>query len=83
MDVTVKELGELMQKARKNKRDEDGKIISQQKVADSIGVDRQSITDWECGRKHPSFLNVVKFCEYIGITLDDLLGVKKNGFLPC
>lgn len=81
MELTLQDLGELLKKAREGKRTKDGKLISQRMIAEKIGVDRQSVSDWEVGRSHPGFLNVVKYCECVGITLDDLLGVKKKRLL--
>ena len=43
----------------------------------------QTVYEWEKGRQHPGFLNVVKFCEFLGMTLDELLGVKKKEFCMC
>lgn len=77
------ELGKLMREARENKRDENGRKISRDVLAKSIGVAGQTIYEWENGNRQPSFLNVVKFCEYLGLTIDDLLGVKKNACSPC
>jgi len=78
-DLTLVELGEMMEKARKDARVRFGKVVSREIVAEKIGTDPHSIYKWEKGVQHPGFLNVVKFCDFLGITLDDLLGVKKNG----
>ena len=75
--ITLKDLGALMQKAR----NESGK--NQIEVAEKVGVSNTTISIWESGKKQPGVINLLKYCAAIGMTLDDLLGVKKNGFLPC
>jgi DNA-binding XRE family transcriptional regulator len=81
-DLTASELGKLMREARENKRDENGRKISRDVIAKEIGVAGQTIYEWENGNRQPNFINVLKFCKYLGLTLDDLLGVKKNVCLP-
>lgn len=80
-ELTQAELGRLMQEAREQKHDQSGKRISREMVGKAIGVDKQTIYEWERGNKHPSFLNVCKFCDYLGMTLDELLGVKSSRYL--
>lgn len=82
-ELTLKDLGRLMEKARKEATKTKGKTVSREMIGEFMGVNPQSIYEWEKGRQHPGFLNVLKFCEFIGITLDELLGVKKNGFCAC
>jgi DNA-binding XRE family transcriptional regulator len=79
-DLTQQELGRLMQEAREGKRYQEGKRISREMIGTAIGVDKQTIYEWERGNKHPSFLNVCKFCDYLDITLDELLGVKPTRY---
>ena len=45
------------------------------KVAGSSPVP-STISDWEQGKKHPGFLNVLKYCTVLGITPDKLLGME-------
>lgn len=79
-NMTLEELGGLMQEARKRKEESDGKKISRETIGRHIGVSGHTVYKWEQGMQHPGFLNVVKFCEFLGMTLDELLGVKKNVF---
>lgn len=79
-DLTLEELGNLMQEARLQKEKMESKKISREAIGKYIGVSGQTVYEWEKGRQHPGFLNVVKFCEFLGLTLDELLGVKKNAF---
>lgn len=81
-DMTLEDLGSLMEEARKRK-DVEGKKISREAIGRHIGVSGQTVYEWEKGRQHPGFLNVVKFCEFLGMTLDELLGVKKKEFCMC
>jgi DNA-binding XRE family transcriptional regulator len=76
-DMGLKELGNLMQVARKNKK------RTQEELAKIIGVSKNTVSEWERGEMHPGFLNVKKYCDILEMSIDDLLGVKKNGFLPC
>jgi len=76
-EITLKELGALMQKARYDKD------IKQDQIADKIGVSSKTISIWETGKKQPGVINLCKYCAALDITLDDLLGVKKNACLPC
>jgi transcriptional regulator with XRE-family HTH domain len=49
------------------------KNISQEKLAELIGISRQAITKWECGESLPEIENIVLLCKYYGITIDSLL----------
>lgn len=82
-DLDLKEFGELLRKARESKKDSNGRKISREVIGKAIGVSGQTVYEWESGNQHPGFLNIFKFCQFIGVTLDDMLGVKKNAFSPC
>lgn len=75
--ITLRDLGALMQKAR-NDRD-----INQDEIAEQIGVSSKTISIWETGKKQPGVINLFKYCAALGLSIDDLLGVKKNACLPC
>jgi DNA-binding XRE family transcriptional regulator len=74
---TLRDLGALMQKVRNEKK------INQDELAEKIGVSSKTISVWETGKKQPGVMNLLKYCSVLGVTIDDLLGVKKNGFSPC
>jgi DNA-binding XRE family transcriptional regulator len=78
MDLDIKELGKMLENARKTTK-KDGKKISREDVGKFVGVNQQTVYEWERGNSQPGFIYVVKFCDFLGISLDDLLGVKKNG----
>lgn len=47
--------------------------LSQEQLADKIGVSRQAITKWETGKGLPDVENMVMIAEIFKITLDELL----------
>lgn len=52
----------------------DDQKISQQYIADKIGVDRSTIGCWENGKADPSMSNVVKLAEVLDIDIVTLIG---------
>ena len=65
-------IGERLLNLRKEKN------ISQEELADILGVSRQTISKWELDQTTPDFDKLVPLCEYFGITSDELLTGKKN-----
>ena len=53
--------------------------ISQEKMAEMIGVSRQAITKWENGTGTPDIANLVAIAELFQISLDELLLNEKRG----
>ncbi len=47
--------------------------MSQEKVAELVGVSRQAVTKWEVNRSAPNTENLFKLAEIFGITVDMLL----------
>lgn len=47
--------------------------LSQEKVAELVGVSRQAVTKWETGQSAPSTENLLKLAQIFGITADVLL----------
>ena len=64
--ITIAEL-----RARHNK-------MSQQKLADEIGVSVDSVRRWEKNIYCISAENLVKLCRYFNVSADDLLGTNKK-----
>lgn len=64
--ITIAEL-----RARHNK-------MSQQKLADEIGVSVDSVRRWEKDIHTISAENIVKVCRYFNVSADDLLGTNKK-----
>lgn len=61
------ELGERIREARLRAH------LSQEKVAELIGVSRQAVTKWESGLSAPSTDNLFKLAEVLGTTVDILI----------
>lgn len=57
--------------------------LSQEKVAEAVGVTRQAIAKWEAGETTPDVLHCDKLAELYGVSLDDLLHFEgKHGSVP-
>lgn len=50
------------------------KHLSQEEVADKLGVTRQTISKWETDQSTPGFDKIIPICELYGLSLDELLG---------
>lgn len=48
--------------------------LSQEKLAEKIGVSRQSVSKWERGESVPETANVMALASLYGISMDELLG---------
>ncbi len=51
---------------RKNK-------ITQEQLAEELGVSRQSVSKWETGEAYPETEKLIVLCDKFGVTLDGLL----------
>ncbi len=60
------------------KEERNKKKVSQQKLAQSIGVSQQTIGSWETGRTEPDQLSIKKLCTYFDISPNSLLGIDTN-----
>lgn len=60
-------LGERIKKCRQNAK------MSQEKVAELVGVSRQAVTKWEANQSTPNTENLFKLVEIFGTTVDMLL----------
>lgn len=60
----------------KNARTEMG--LTQEKVAEEIGVSRQSVSNWENNRSYPDIVSVIKLSDLYSVSLDELLKEDKN-----
>lgn len=52
--------------------------LSQEELADRIGVSRQTVSKWETGESCPDFDKIIPLCEIFGMTPDELLTDKKS-----
>ena len=60
----------------KNARSEHG--LTQEQVAEELGVSRQSISNWENNRSYPDIVSVIKLSDLYSISLDELLKEDKK-----
>lgn len=52
--------------------------LSQQDLANAIGVTRSSVANYESGNRRPSFENLIKFADYFNVTCDELIREEKT-----
>lgn len=52
--------------------------LTQENVAERIGVSRQTISNWENSKSYPDIINVISLSDLYSITLDELLKEDKN-----
>lgn len=51
--------------------------LTQEQVADALGVSRQTISNWENGKTYPDIVSVIKMSDLYSISLDHLLKEKE------
>jgi len=54
------------------------KSLSQEEVANQLGVSRQSISLWETNQASPSLENLIAFAKLFEVSLDELVGVTQK-----
>ena len=59
--------GDDLKQIRKSKK------ISQEDLADKLGVSRQSVSKWETGENYPSMQNIVCLCDIFKCKMNDLV----------
>lgn len=52
--------------------------LTQEAVAEALGVSRQTVSNWETGRTYPDILSVVRMSDLYGVSLDFLLKGEGN-----
>ena len=57
----------------------DGRNLSQQELADLLGVSRQTVVRWEAGKSVPSVKQIPDICSAFGVDADTLLGISDSG----
>ncbi len=57
----------------------DERKLSQQELADRLGVSRQTVVRWEAGKSAPSVNQIPDICAALGVTADELLGAPERG----
>ena len=69
---TRKSLGEVLKKYRTDNK------MTQEFVAESLGVSRQAVSKWEQGTSEPSTSNMIALAKLYGVTPEEVLS-KVNG----
>lgn len=49
------------------------KKISQENLAEKVGVSRQSVSKWECGEAYPTMDNIIKLCKIFNCKINNLV----------
>lgn len=62
------EFGKNLKRLRKVKN------ISQQRIAQEIGVSQRTVSHYEKGESEPSLICLCKIAAFLGVTTDELLG---------
>ena len=65
-------LGIKLQEIRKQNK------LSQETLAEKLGVSRQAISKWERGESAPDTENLIALSRIYGVSIDELLGNKKS-----
>ena len=71
--MTTQTLGERIRAARQ------AAGLSQEKLAERLGLTRQAVTKWETGQSAPSTENLLHLAEVLGVPVNTLLGEEASG----
>ena len=55
--------------------------VSQQRLADEIGVSRSTIAMWESGKSQPDNDSLIKLAKFFNVSVDMLLGIEDENHL--
>lgn len=56
------------------------KGLSQEEIADRLGVSRQAVSKWENGQAMPETANIIRLCEIFEVTPNDFFGYTKENY---
>lgn len=62
------EIGDRLKQARNEQK------LTQENLAEQLGVSRQTISNWENNRSYPDIINLIALSKIYNISLDELLG---------
>ena len=66
------EIGTNLKNARSNAN------LTQEDIAEKIGVSRQTVSNWENNKSYPDIISVIRLSDIYGISLDTLLKEDEN-----
>ncbi len=66
------EISKCIKDARQNNN------ISQEQLAEQLGVSRQTVSSWENGKSYPDLVSIIKMSDIFNISLDKMLKEDKN-----
>ncbi len=69
--MNQEKIGKFISKLRKDKK------MTQQELADKIGVTDRAISNWENGRRLPEYSILKILCKELGVTINELLSGEK------
>lgn len=52
--------------------------LTQQELAEKVGVSRASLSSWEIARANPDLETFIRLCHVLGMGADDLLGLVRK-----
>lgn len=61
------EIGAMIRNARRKAN------LSQEQAAETLGVSRQTVSNWETGKSYPDILSVIRMSDLYSVSLDRLL----------
>ena len=54
--------------------------LSQEKLAQKVGVSRQSVSKWETGEAYPEMANILALCKIFHCKITDLIDINSKEF---
>ena len=66
----------IAEKIRRYRREKD---VTQEQMAQAIGVSAQSVSKWECGDGYPDITLLPSIANYFGVSVDAVLGTDEIG----
>jgi len=52
--------------------------VKQSNLAKKLGVSTVSLSNWSTGKSNPSLVTVVRICQILDITIDQLVQINKS-----
>lgn len=55
--------------------------LKQVEIAEKIGIDQKTLSNYETGKTNPDSFAIIKLAEFFGVTCDYLLGITDRNFI--